>query len=405
MHEDVNDEHKKLTILVFQFHASQIVILATHQHFRMASLNRIIIFLLMTIIWITLWMFSYVIEIQQRLEILENKLEVQGKTQFAVENGDPIPLGDETKEEVNKKPNQDRPILTANNPVKQKREKTIDSVKEDVPVIHIPENQTTFKMPLLEGENVISMSLWGSDGRYVNGALKNAEIFQHFFPGWKLRIYTETRTTGSWSPKYSRVPNEVLDQLKSYGAEIHFVDPRETHIPAMMWRFMVGDDMSVDHFIVRDTDGRLSARDAAVVYQWILSGKAFNCIRDHPSHSNYAVSGGLWGGVPSALRDIFRRPLKEMMYGFTNAYIQDMNFLNEIVWPRVKPKAFCSDSVSCDKWPSSHPFPVPRHGLEYLGEVYDAQGLRRHGDTQLLFRAGVNDLCVPKEDLKQGDNN
>ena len=257
----------------------------------------------------------------------------------------------------------------------------------------------TFKMPNIDGVNVVSMSLWGSDGRYTNGALANAELIKLYFPGWTLRIYTESRSSGSASsPKYPVVPIETLDRLRSLGVDIQYVDPRETNVPAMMWRFLIADDLSVDHFIVRDTDGRLSSRDAAAVYQWILSGKAFNCIRDHPSHAGYSISGGLWGGKPSGLRDIFRRPFKEIMFGYRDDYFQDMKFLIDIVWPRVQAKAFCSDSVSCDKFTSSHPYPVVRHGYEFVGEVYDAQGLRRPGDVTLLRQAGFNSLCEPEKD-------
>ena len=257
-------------------------------------------------------------------------------------------------------------------------------------------NPANYSMNQLKGKNVISMSLWGSNGRYLNNALKNAEMSQNFFPGWKLRIYTVIR--GSKTYRYSTVPGDILERLESLGAEINYVDPSQTPIPPMMWRFFVADDLSVDRFIVRDSDGWLSARDAAVVHQWILSGKAFHCIRDHPSHVRFAVSGGLWGGIPSALRDIFKRPLEEMMKGFTDAYRQDMNFLNRVVWPKVKSNAYCSDSVSCDKWPSSHPFPVPRNGTEIVGEVRDANGVPRQRDKNTLLRAKVNPLCVPKED-------
>ena len=185
--------------------------------------------------------------------------------------------------------------------------------KQDIFKLKTPENKTTFKMPLIKGNNVISMSLYGSSEKYIVGALKNAENLADFFPGWKLWIYTVAKARASQKPKHKQIDDKVLSKLKSYGAEIHYVDPYKTSIPAMMWRFLVADDLSVDHFIVRDSDSRLSARDAAAVYQWILSGKAFHCIRDHPSHVIYAVSGGLWGGIPSALRGIFKTSFKELI--------------------------------------------------------------------------------------------
>ena len=52
----------------------------------------------------------------------------------------------------------------------------------------------------------------------------------------------------------------------------------------------------MDHFIIRDADSRLSRRDFCAVEEWLKSGKMFHVLRDHPSHSNFPISGGLWGG-------------------------------------------------------------------------------------------------------------
>jgi len=67
------------------------------------------------------------------------------------------------------------------------------------------------------------------------------------------------------------------------------------------------DDVGVDTFIVRDSDSRLTARDAAAVSDWLRRRPsfAFHCIRDHPSHSLFNVSGGLWGGRRAALARLF----------------------------------------------------------------------------------------------------
>ena len=46
------------------------------------------------------------------------------------------------------------------------------------------------------------------------------------------------------------------------------------------------------------------SRDAAAVAEWIKSGKGFHVIRDHPSHSLYPMSGGLWGAKRGALPQV-----------------------------------------------------------------------------------------------------
>ena len=66
---------------------------------------------------------------------------------------------------------------------------------------------------------------------------------------------------------------------------------------SMFWRFWAAADPTVERFISRDVDSRLMARDAVAVAAWEQSGKAFHVVRDHPSHSLYPMSGGLWGCV------------------------------------------------------------------------------------------------------------
>ena len=78
-------------------------------------------------------------------------------------------------------------------------------------------------------------------------------------------------------------------------------------------------------------------------------------------------------------------------------YLEDMNFLNNVIWPRVQHDAYCLDSVSCTSYPSSHPFPVKRHAYEHVGEVYGPNDLGRSIDLDILRQAGENVDCVPKE--------
>ena len=53
---------------------------------------------------------------------------------------------------------------------------------------------------------------------------------------------------------------------------------------AMNWRFMPLLDPQVSHFVSRDLDSRLNAREGAAVQEWLLSDKAFHFMRDHPAH-------------------------------------------------------------------------------------------------------------------------
>ena len=247
---------------------------------------------------------------------------------------------------------------------------------------------------------IISMSLYGSDSHYTEGAIENGKLIDKVFPGWKLRIYlTKPEKSREYAGKDLDVPSDVIKELEHLNVDLVFMNPLTTGVKPMMWRFPVASDVTVERFIVRDADNRLIPRDAAEVELWIQSGKAFHCIRDHPFHSGWVIAGGLWGGVPSYLklivkRETFRKDMEN--YGFH--YRQDILFLKEIVWPQVKDVAYCSDSVSCDKWESSHPFATNRsENLEFVGERI-VNGHRKRKDVDVLRTHPTNPKCIPGPD-------
>ena len=51
----------------------------------------------------------------------------------------------------------------------------------------------------------------------------------------------------------------------------------------------------------RDLDSRLSFREKMAVDEWVESGLRFHVMRDHPSHSMWPMSGGMWGGTRDAM--------------------------------------------------------------------------------------------------------
>jgi len=243
--------------------------------------------------------------------------------------------------------------------------------------------------------NVVAMSLYGSELRYTTGVIRNAYLVRQNFPGWQLWVYIESPSSSKFPP----VPEDIISRLISAGAEVHYISPGDDFIPPMMWRFLIADDAAVDWFIVRDVDSRLTQRDAAAVAAWMKSGRAFHCIRDHPSHAGYAVSGGLWGGRAPRLRLIMRRSWTSMMRGVAAGYFDDMNFLNNIIWPRVVRHAYCTDSVSCERWQNAVPFPVSRRGYEHVGQVYDEHERPRVVDVQIMKHTLENRNCVPLSEM------
>jgi hypothetical protein len=256
-------------------------------------------------------------------------------------------------------------------------------------------------------QHIISMSLYGSSRRYTMGAIRNAQLVPVIYPGWQLPFYIEPPPFAAASDgsgyRYGRVPDGILRRLAELGAELLYVNLTVSGgggrtLAPMMWRFTVVDDESVDVFIVRDCDSRLTSRDAAVVADWLRQPPAtsvFHCVRDHPSHSGFSVSGGLWGGRRRALAELFNGSFSAAMIKYSSRYMEDMHFLGRDVWSRVQSVAFCHDSFSCTRYPSSHPFPVQRIGTEHLGQVYDQFSIGRQSDIDVIVSARISADCVP----------
>ena len=61
----------------------------------------------------------------------------------------------------------------------------------------------------------------------------------------------------------------------------------------------------------------------------------------------------------------------------------DLDFLNQVVWPRpaVKASQLAHDAYSCRKYPNSRPFPTRRPpDFQHVGQVFFGDGRPRQGD-------------------------
>ena len=72
-------------------------------------------------------------------------------------------------------------------------------------------------------------------------------------------------------------------------------------------RFGVASGSTVDRYCIRDADSRLIVQEKAAVDEWVKSGRKFNVMRDHPSHTNNPMRGGMWCGTRDALLLIVRK--------------------------------------------------------------------------------------------------
>ena len=217
---------------------------------------------------------------------------------------------------------------------------------------------------------VVSMGLYGADERYTGNVLVNARLLPRVLPGWLLRVYHD-----------SSVPSEVLSSLREEGAELLDMSGSALQgaIAGMYWRFLVSEDESVDRWLIRDADCRVSAREAAAVSAWLASGYSVHILRDHPNHGR-RMMGGLWGGVKHSVRNM--SGLIAAAASDVERYNGDQEFLAQHIYPLVEFDQLSHDSWTCLSHTNSHPFPsAARRGADndsFVGMIHG-----KDSDTQL----------------------
>lgn len=226
---------------------------------------------------------------------------------------------------------------------------------------------------------VLAFSMYGALARYTDGALDNAFLMPRFYPGWEMWIYHD-----------ESVPVALLRTLANL-PYVHLVNMQDQPLRSRMsWRFLVASESTIARYAIRDIDSRISAREAAAVAEWVASGERFHLMRDHPSHSNFAMSGGLWGGTHDSVPQMAYLLSAQTM---NDNYLSDMDFLNAMVWPLARQSVMQHDAFSCSKFGGGTGFPLPRVGWEHVGGVYIDRTLRE-GDVDLLRKATPPTACT-----------
>lgn len=219
----------------------------------------------------------------------------------------------------------------------------------------------------------ISYCLYGgNNSRYIDGALENSELIRTVFPGWRMWLYYD-----------ESVPSNVVHTLCSRGVKLINATGQIKNERA--WRFAVASE-PVQRYLIRDIDSRVSIRESEAVKEWIISGKKFHLMRDHPCHSKFAINPGLWGGTGNAIPNLLQLMESQVMDKY---YLQDTDFLNSVVWPIAKQSVYQHDSFPKETYGQVHPFPTKRKGVEHVGSVFK-EGSMRPADMGILIDALIN---------------
>jgi len=176
---------------------------------------------------------------------------------------------------------------------------------------------------------VISYSLYGSDLRFMVGAIKNAQLAQMFFPDFTVRYYI-----GASVPTWVRSTLDLFMDVEQVE-----VDMPENHL-AKLWRFQAILDPEVDVVLSRDVDARLGLREAYAHKEFLESDFDFHIMRDHPTGHNYLISAGMFAVKTAKVAKHFE---KMMTTQFFDLYTQDQVFLAEKIYPHIKDSCLVHD--------------------------------------------------------------
>lgn len=175
---------------------------------------------------------------------------------------------------------------------------------------------------------IISMSVWGNDPRYIVGAKKQIELGKKYYPDWKVRIYTDN-----------------VDNFQDH-EEVETVVINDGSF-AMFHRFIPMFEDSKNIVMVRDSDSRITIREARAINEWLNSDKKFHVFRDHDAHFEFPIIGCAF-----AYKGIFTKDLYEIMknYMFTQKYyLSDQFYLRDHIYPVIKDDIMIH-SMNDDGW-------------------------------------------------------
>ena len=229
---------------------------------------------------------------------------------------------------------------------------------------------------------LISFTLYGQDPKYIVGMYENLVLQKQFYPEWETIIYHD-----------DSLDNAVLNNLKP---DATLINVSECGILASMWRFLAHDEENVERFIVRDSDSRLSQREADAVQEWIKSDKTLHIMRDHPHHG-YAVNGGMWGMEPSratrmsALCLQYQDGIRTDTTNRDSWWMIDMHFLRDVIYPLAHPSTAkihaAHDYMYKVNWVNeswAEDFPAARNqNKNFVGEQFDSEEQRGYQYKEL----------------------
>lgn len=227
--------------------------------------------------------------------------------------------------------------------------------------------------------NFISFSVFGTEKKYLHGAIQNAEIAKAMYPHWQAVFYIDQMFSDSY-----------VNQLEGYGAKVVLKDLSESP-NGFFWRFEATGLEDAETVIFRDVDSRLTKREASAVDEWLSSKLDLHAMRDHPFHCSWILAG-MWGVRGELMRKIH----KDLPVSFPSnpKWGFDQRWLADRVYAPYREKIFVHDSFY--RREESFLFPDRRLEGEYVGEVIDEYGSHSEKLRDIASRAEYSSFFASK---------
>jgi GR25 family glycosyltransferase involved in LPS biosynthesis len=202
--------------------------------------------------------------------------------------------------------------------------------------------------------HVIAFSLWGTNPRYLRGALRNLLLIPELYPGWRARFYVD----GTVPPEFTALATQLR-------AEVCRQPDGQSLRQRLCWRFQVANDDAVGRFLVRDCDSVVSLRERRAVQAWLESDRWFHVMRDWWTHTD-PVLAGMWGGIAGVLPE-----LTPLLVAYRPPTLETPNvdqwFLRDRLWGALRSSALIHDR--CFRSAGSQPWPDPDpEGNRHVGQ-------------------------------------
>jgi len=227
---------------------------------------------------------------------------------------------------------------------------------------------------------IFSMSVYGTNARYITGAIRQTELCEKYFPDWQIRIYTDNAENFSHISQRASIV-EVKDGTAG-----------------VFWRFRPLFESPQNIVLVRDSDSRITQREQMAVNEWLQCQQDFHIIKDHESHYEWPINAGLFAAKGEFSADLYNSMLEAQNNHY---YTSDQVWLRNCVWPQKQSTTLIHNTRS-PGW-FAHTRSLLKNKYSFVGNGYDENNWPLYPDR--LIHGWTNASLMETDRFDHGEMN